>query len=274
MNLWMRLIANAARVPGVSSAVIYMTADLARLILEHNTRNRKISRSVIDKYKAEIRNKEWYATCGGVGIDVNGVVIDGQHRLIAIAETGITVPLLVVWGLPPAAQLKIDRQLRRTLYDNFKLGGLDAGRKAVQIATALVKMQGGPQADSEIRACLEARHDAIAAVVDLTPVQKCGWTAAVCAAFVPAWEIDPPRTQEFIAKALDPHSLDGGDPRYRFSRWIIGPMNRYGGAARQRSDFLKTLFCIDAYFRGKKINSVREATSIDVLTEPGGDRQT
>jgi len=63
--------------------------------LEANTANRPISTSVVRGFAEAMRRGEWVVTHQGIAFDVNGVLIDGQHRLAAIVEADVAVDLTV-----------------------------------------------------------------------------------------------------------------------------------------------------------------------------------
>ena len=114
---------NYERISGVTTVAVNVTPGLAKRLLERNTRNRKISEKVVLKYVEEIRAGDWKLTPSGIGFDSSGVLIDGQHRLAAVAKSGLAAPMLITLGLPTASQEKVDRQRRRTLFDALYLSG-------------------------------------------------------------------------------------------------------------------------------------------------------
>jgi hypothetical protein len=98
------------------------TRQLVDSLLEMNTNNRAVRKSVVDCYKQDIADGRWYLTNQGIGVDINGVLIDGQHRLLAIKESGYPpIPLLIVSGLSVEAQTAIDQHSKRSVRDVWKL---------------------------------------------------------------------------------------------------------------------------------------------------------
>ena len=90
----------------------------ARHYLTSNTDNyRKLKLWHVQALKNELRLGEWVPTAHGIGFDTNGVLIEGQHRLTAIAESCITATLLVCYNLPPESKNKHDTGCKRTLAD-------------------------------------------------------------------------------------------------------------------------------------------------------------
>lgn len=75
------------------------------------------SNSKVKQWIKELELGEWIPTTQGVGFDINGDMVDGQHRLTAIEQSGISATLLVCRGLPVSSVNKIDVGRKRTLQD-------------------------------------------------------------------------------------------------------------------------------------------------------------
>lgn len=67
----------------------YVSPEMAERLLETNPINRKISRGTVEAYASDILAGNWDETVGvAISIDKNGILRDGQHRLIAIVKAG------------------------------------------------------------------------------------------------------------------------------------------------------------------------------------------
>ena len=60
---------------------------------------RKPKKGTIDAYAREMLAGHWYPNHQGIGFDMDGNLIDGQQRLAAIKQAGISVPMLVTRGI-------------------------------------------------------------------------------------------------------------------------------------------------------------------------------
>jgi hypothetical protein len=107
----------AALIHENAGQVYSVSPDLAAKWLEHNTRNRKLRQSVVNKYAADMREGRWLLTGDAIAFDKNGAVVNGQHRLWAVLESGITVPMLVTFNLDPEVVAVLDDHLKRSLTD-------------------------------------------------------------------------------------------------------------------------------------------------------------
>lgn len=74
---------------------VMMTPERAKFILSMNTGNRAIRRTSVATFVKKIQRGEWMCTHQGIAVANTGRLLDGQHRLLAIVETGSTVPLLL-----------------------------------------------------------------------------------------------------------------------------------------------------------------------------------
>jgi hypothetical protein len=97
-----------------------ITPSLAAIWLQSNTKNyRKISRVHVKNLKSELTGNVWMTTCQGIGFDTEGTLVDGQNRLTAIVESGVTVEdQLVCFNLPVDSKYKIDVGRKRNLTDH------------------------------------------------------------------------------------------------------------------------------------------------------------
>lgn len=101
--------------------VFNVTPDLAAKWLERNTRNRDLRQSVVERYANDMRGGRWMVTGDAIGFDKNGAIVNGQHRLWAVIEADMTVPMLVTFGLEPDVVKVLDDHLKRQLTDVIKI---------------------------------------------------------------------------------------------------------------------------------------------------------
>lgn len=98
--------------------LVMMTPEKAKIYLDHNEGNRKLSDVFIAKLQRAILTDSWKATMSSpISVDTNGNLIDGQHRLTAIVRAGKAVPCYVVYGCDPMSKKFIDTGKSRTVKD-------------------------------------------------------------------------------------------------------------------------------------------------------------
>ena len=88
--------------------LVMVGPDLAKLWLEKNTDNRTQKPGHKNKIVRAIQLEEFRFAGDPIRFAANGRLLDGQHRLESIVETGVTLPLLVMKGFHEDAQLYMD----------------------------------------------------------------------------------------------------------------------------------------------------------------------
>lgn len=97
-----------------------VTPEVAKSILENcNTNNRPIKRNNVDFLVREMKNGSWHFDGSPIRFLQDGTLADGQHRLLAIVESGVPQEMLFLLGLPSEAVKSIDICAKRTAKDNL-----------------------------------------------------------------------------------------------------------------------------------------------------------
>jgi hypothetical protein len=96
---------------------LQVTPAMAAQWLEGNVDNRRIRQHKVRQWSIVIRQGRWKLTHQGIALDENGHLLDGQHRLTAIVETGIAVPMMVAFNAPRETFADIDIQEPRSVGD-------------------------------------------------------------------------------------------------------------------------------------------------------------
>lgn len=110
----------------------YVTPSRAEEFLLGQTRNRRISESWVKIMATAMAEERFRFTHQGMAFDVDGKMLDGQHRAMSIVESGVTLPFLVCRGLDKEAMLHIDVARRRSAADGLVIMGLaDSNPKRV-----------------------------------------------------------------------------------------------------------------------------------------------
>ena len=88
--------------------VVTMTPEWAQGILKQNLHNRPIRKEMVQKYIHEIKNNRYQLTHQGIAISTEGILLDGQHRLLAIAQAGVSVPIVMATNCNPQTFTVLD----------------------------------------------------------------------------------------------------------------------------------------------------------------------
>ena len=115
-----------------------ITPEMATSYLSHNTKNRSIRRQEVDAYVREIQRGTFVTTHQGIAFDSDGNLIDGQHRLMAIATAGRPVQMMVTRGIDPTALTVVDRGASRTMRDVMTLGDASSGDRSAMMRSTMM----------------------------------------------------------------------------------------------------------------------------------------
>lgn len=103
--------------------VVTIDPELAKRWLANKGLNRNLSLRTVDQLKTAIKRGEFQLNGETIKLASDGTVIDGQHRLVAIAQSDTSIDAVVVFGLPRASQETIDLGRKRTLGHVLALRG-------------------------------------------------------------------------------------------------------------------------------------------------------
>ncbi len=128
--------------PFANAYIVTVTPEMARQWLTQNRFNRAQRPDLVADYVRQIREGRWRRTHQGIAFSENGTLIDGQHRLFAIVEAGIPVPMLVFINESLENHLAIDGGKRRTALDVVRLEIRSNSIKAKHISTVRAMIAG------------------------------------------------------------------------------------------------------------------------------------
>jgi len=125
--------------------LLNVNPSLAREWLRRNTNNRPMRQSHVATLRQSFERGEYVPTHQGIAFDAEGVLLDGQHRLAAIAlmEDSHVFPMLVTFGLNRDAAFDVidATQAKRTTSDVLKID-----RDVGEIASFLAAVYKGTSA--------------------------------------------------------------------------------------------------------------------------------
>jgi hypothetical protein len=203
--------------------ILDITPESAREMLEQNTHNRSLRPEYVRKLAAAMERGEWTVNGEPIQIADDGTLLNGQHRLNAVVESGIAVPLLVIRGLPLAAQTTMDAGLRRNLSDVLALHGESETANLGAMLAMLYRYRNGHRLNNsghtaptstEALALLEAEPE----IKDGLPlarrvVRDTGLRTSVTAVLIYLFdEADPNRGEQFFEALCEPEDEPIGSP--------------------------------------------------------------
>lgn len=211
-----------------------ITPEQAADWLENNNKNnRSVSKSTVTLYARLMSEGKWDFNGETIQFDVNGNLINGQHRLLAVVASGVELDALVVSGLPVQAKDSIDQQRKRTPGDVLKMHGYPNGNKIAGIARLVnawdmghrgAGLIGGSQtalAPTEVLALVEADPLILPAAVAASSVAAD--VLAPARAYGTLWvlthRVDPDFAEEFFRRLTTGEMLEAGHPVLTLRRY-------------------------------------------------------
>lgn len=114
---------NGNRDVGPAVSVLTVTPSVAEELLTLNVRNRTLNEQRVYAYARMMKRDEWADVIADICIDENGVLVNGQHCLHAVAKSGKTILVTLKTGLPPKSQDTMDAGRARSVADQLAIEG-------------------------------------------------------------------------------------------------------------------------------------------------------
>lgn len=104
----------------MKSQIELITPQLAQDWLEaYNINNRPMRSSQVRFLVGQIESGAWQTTHQGIGFSTTGRLLDGQHRLAAIAMGSVSVKCMVTRDMPEETFKVVDSGMKRQVYDRI-----------------------------------------------------------------------------------------------------------------------------------------------------------
>jgi hypothetical protein len=242
-----------------NASLISPTAAVA--LMKHNTANRPPSRSQITRIKRAIEKGDFLLTTDAIGFNTAGEMTNGQNRLTACIETGIPILAFVVCGLDNDVYAVTDAQKVRTLADRMRI--LRSTAEIVnQYGCGILGLPGRISAQEGERIYSEAWQSFDAAAA-LRPKTKGIGVAGVWAAFVKYHEADALKAEAFANDFIGISEIRHCNV---LKNWLM-TQARFAGGQMQKEILERTLYCMDAHYRGQDIQRIGRLRPIDAFNE-------
>lgn len=124
----------------LDAAIMRVTPRVAEEWLGKNESNRNLRPPRVAQLVRDMRAGNFALTGDSIKFDWNGNLIDGQHRLTAVRDSGVTITIevLVVRGLAPTVRAVIDTGARRSAGDALRMAGKNAGTRSMAATIRLL----------------------------------------------------------------------------------------------------------------------------------------
>jgi len=122
----------------ITSKIVKVTPDIARNYLTNNDGNRNIIEAKVMSFTAQMTTGDWKLNGENIIIGKSGRMLNGQHRMLAVIESGKTIPMSFIFGIDESTFDTIDTGTARTAATALNMYGLTphfASMVASQIRT-------------------------------------------------------------------------------------------------------------------------------------------
>lgn len=204
-----------------------VTPDMATEWLASNVGNRNPKANKRAGYRRDMLAGAWQVTGESIKFAPDGRLLDGQNRLMAIVETGLTVPLLVVRGVADKAQVVMDSGASRIAADALTMAGVSHAPVTASASRFAIAWQRGAihSSDSAIPTAITNTEINEFSLADPHIQQAAALGSGACksvpappsAIAAAAWltlGVAPFATHRFIDDLKNMRTEGKGDPRY------------------------------------------------------------
>lgn len=256
----------------LQAEVATITPVLAEQYLAKNTHNRGTKLTNLKKVARALENGEWKLNGEAIKIATDGTILDGQHRLLAIASTGIPMTTLIIRGLAKESQETMDGGSPRAANDVLKLRGEPNSviLAAVAKKIAAYNAYGLKPAINNHGIVTTAE---ITSVVDSTPgirelamrakkvASMSGLTGSLAGLLIHVFEaINPDDAEFFFDRLTTGEMLGQGDPIYELRRSLSQLKSQIG----EKPQTYIAAICIKAW------NKYRDGEDVKLLKFTSG----
>ena len=126
-----------------SSTKILLTPEIAEYLIGKNIRNRPKNQMLIQQYANDIKNGKWKYTQQTIQISKSGVVLDGQHRLMAVVLTQISIEVLLGCGMDDDIFTVLDTGRVRQTSDTMAIAGIENPTKIAAMVKFIINFEKG-----------------------------------------------------------------------------------------------------------------------------------
>lgn len=243
---------------------------LAEEFLKRNTCNyRKLRPQWVSKRAADMLAGRYKHTHQGIAFDKDGNLIDGQHTLSAIIESGCTIEIPVTYNLDKDAADAIDQGGGRRVIDILKNQGVSDIRPSFVGIARLLHFPAaaiGPAPSNSKQVAMFYQHEAaIRGVFDMMDTSKRRMEIVpMLTPIVRAWySAEQVQLQEFCS-TLSQGYLDGADSGQvkcvlLLRDFVIG-LKTTGAGQPLKEIYLKTERALHAYLNNQPLGRLVMAT--------------
>lgn len=238
--------------------VLKITPEIALQMLQLNTANRPLNAHHVRVLAREMKRGRWKLNGDTICVNQNRL-IDGQHRLMAVVESGCAIETLIVQDLDPDVFDTKDVGRRRTASDTLAVRGeistchLAAALCVVDRYMTGRMMQKATYTNTEVEELLLKYPGVRQSVVKTRETKRLLPTSILTACHFLFSELDPVAADQFVVDLIGGHNLTEGDPVYVLRERL---MNNALAKAKLRPEYIMALV-VKAWNHRRAQHSIR-----------------
>lgn len=257
--------------PSITIELVDVTPELARQWLLRNVKNRNLRKGLFAQYGRDMTAGEWTINGSTVVFAEDGTLIDGQHRLNAIATIdtrGASFPLLVVRGVVEQAKRTIDGGSKRTMGDRLKID--DATGNTNVLAALLrrahmwdrgfyVNAGGSSPTPAEMYTYLEDNPGVLWSSEFAVSARRriLAPTSVVAIAHWVTSRVDGAAAKWFFDQLIEPTELPPGHPVHALSKKLTAEASQRVGRSSESEVLASFITVWNAYRAGRSLTAIR-----------------
>jgi hypothetical protein len=247
-----------------------VTPKIAAFYLQSNVVNRSLYERRVQEMVNDLENDRWYITHHAIAFDCDGNLIDGQHRLTAVVQSGKAMYCLIVRSVPKEHIPGVDVGKTRSAWDHSKMLGLGISTRHASCARAMLKYRENIHGFVSTPRLLEfARGHAERidyALQALSPRVPGVTTAGVEAAF--AWAVDVLTREQLDRAAVLLRKGEPPDDRFVKGDKTITALRRllynmytkgkgHGGSSQQLQTYRLTGYALQCFAARRELQYIK-----------------
>lgn len=254
--------------PDIKVEVVMISSkDAARWLEEYRGPNRRTSDTQVLRFQSDMENGRWHFEGAPIRISNTLKLLDGRHRLTALANTvpEMTIPFVVEWGLDDNAQLYMDQCQSRTVSQQLELRGISNA----SIYSAASKLYidwtrnrlfsrsaaSGVTSKPEVTEWVLGHQDLLATLAETDYRKVDAPHSAVGAFCLAVLQVCPRKAFNFIDKLQSGAGLDEGDPILALDRRLRN-LRKSGVALKQREYLALLIKAWNAWVSGDRLTKI------------------
>jgi hypothetical protein len=255
----------------ITTEIVTVTPEKAvDWLANHNPRNRSVAKSAVSLYARQMQDGQWMLNGEAIQFDTNDDLLNGQHRLHAVVESGCNVDFLVVYGLPPEVRDTMDQHRKRTAADVLGMHGFRDGSHVAAVTRVIRRwdegtrgpaLMGGGHLGSTPSELLDvlAKEPAIVEAVGIARTKDFE-TLAPSRVVAPLWvlthRLDTGCADDFFRHLGSGEMLEGGNPILALRRYWMRDSRRRVRASDSFTYFNAAVRAWNAWSRGEQMRNI------------------